>query len=134
MGEPLDDETLAFAHEVFELARSGATEELAGLVNSGLTPNLTNDKGDTLLLLAAYHDHPPTVLMLLERGTDTARVNDGGQTALGAAVFRQSSTSVRTLLAHGGDPVLGSPSAPDVAAFFDLPEMARLLEDHDRRP
>ena len=52
--------------------------------------NLTNDKGDTLLILAAYHGHPETVGALLDRGADHSRANDRGQTALAAAVFRQS--------------------------------------------
>jgi hypothetical protein len=56
-----DEETLAFAHRMFELARDGGTEELAANVDAGLPVNLTNDKGDTLLILAAYHGHPETV-------------------------------------------------------------------------
>lgn len=127
--EPLDDETLAFAHRVFDLARDGATAALAGLLDAGLPPNLTNDKGDTLLMLAAYQSHPDTVTMLLERGADPGRVNDRGQTALGAAVFRRSEASVRVLLAHGADPGRGSPSAHEVAVFFDLPDMLALLEE-----
>lgn len=49
--------------------------------------NLTNDKGDTLLTLAAYHAHPGTVGALLSRGADPARTNDRGRTALAVAVF-----------------------------------------------
>ena len=129
MAGQLDDETLAFAQRTFDLARGGATDELAPLLDAGLPPNLTNDKGETLLILAAYHDHPETVRLLLGRGADTARVNDRGQTALGAAVFRRSVASVRALLEHGGDPALGSPSAVDVATFFELAEMLALLRD-----
>ncbi len=129
MAEQLDEETLAFAHRTFDLARVGAGEELASLIDAGLPPNLTNDKGETLLILAAYHDHPNTVRLLLERGADTTRVNDRGQTALGAAVFRRSSVSVRALLEHGADPALGSPSAIDVATFFALADMQALLQN-----
>ncbi|MEO7441983.1 MAG: ankyrin repeat domain-containing protein, partial [Acidimicrobiales bacterium] len=62
-----------------------------------------------------------------DKGADTARVNDRGQTALGAAVFRQSAASVNALLAAGADPALGGPSAREVATFFELPEMVALL-------
>ncbi len=127
MPEELDAETIAFAHRMFDLARSGSTEELSGQLGRGLPANLTNDKGDTLLILAAYHNHPATVAMLLEHGADPARVNDRGQTALAAAVFRKNADSVRTLLAAGADPAAGSPSATETAAFFDLPEMAARL-------
>jgi uncharacterized protein len=123
----LDEETIAFAHRMFDLARSGGTEELTASVTAGLPPNLTNDKGDTLLILAAYHNHPDTVAALLERGADPDRVNDRGQTALAAAVFRQNPVTVTALLAAGADPDAGGPSAAATAEFFKLPEMAELL-------
>ena len=126
----IDPEVVELAGRVFDLARGGATEELAAYVDSGVPVNLTNDKGDTLLILAAYHQHAPAVAALLERGADHARVNDRGQTALAAAVFRQSAEAVQHLLAAGADPDAGGPSARAIAAFFDLPAMTELLVDH----
>ena len=125
--EELDQVTLDFARRMFGLAREGASDELAGFVDAGLPVNLTNEKGDTLLMLAAYQPHPATVRVLLDRGADTSRVNDRGQTALGAAVFRRSAESVLALLRAGADPHLGGPSAAEVARFFDLPDMLELL-------
>ena len=127
MPEELDAETIAFAHRMFDLARSGATGELAGQLAAGLPANLTNDKGDTLLILAAYHNHPGTVAALLEHGADVSRVNDRGQTALAAAVFRKNAETVSMLLKAGADPAGGTPSATETAAFYELPEMAALL-------
>lgn len=127
MAEELDAETIDFAHRMFDLARSGATGELGAQVAAGLPVNLTNAKGDTLLILAAYHNHPSTVAALLGHGADPARVNDRGQTALAAAVFRQSAEVVRMLLDAGADPAGGSPSAVETAAFFTLPEMSAML-------
>jgi hypothetical protein len=123
----LDEETLAFAHRMFDLARSGGTEELVGNIVAGLPANLTNDKGDTLLILAAYHNHVDTVTALLEQAADPNRVNDRGQSALSAAVFRQNADTVEALLAAGADPEGGTPSATATAEFFKLPEMAALL-------
>ncbi|MCO8270657.1 ankyrin repeat domain-containing protein [Actinoplanes sp. TRM 88003] len=123
----LDDETIAYAHRMFDLARAGDTEELAAHVTAGVPANLTNAKGDTLLILAAYHEHPDTAAALLDRGADPDRVNDRGQTALSAAVFRQSAETVKVLLAAGADPDAGTPSAVATAEFFKLPEMATLL-------
>jgi len=123
----IDDETLELARRMFGLAREGATEELASFIEAGVPVNLTNEKGDTLLMLAAYRPHPDTVRMLLDHGADTSRVNHRGQTALGAAVFRQSAESVAALLAAGADPELGGPSALDVARFFALSAMLDLL-------
>ncbi|WP_030274270.1 ankyrin repeat domain-containing protein [Micromonospora globosa] len=127
MPDELDDETIAFAHRMFDLARAGATEELAANVDAGLPVNLTNAKGDTLLILAAYHAHPDTVAALLARGADPARVNDRGQTALAAAVFRRQAAAVRALLDAGADPDHGGPSAVETARFFELPDMLALL-------
>ncbi|WP_205801708.1 ankyrin repeat domain-containing protein [Micromonospora thermarum] len=112
---------------MFDLAREGATDELAAYVDAGLPVDLTNDKGDTLLILAASHAHPDTVAALLRRGADHSRTNDRGQTALAAAAFRRSEGSVRALLAAGADPGHGSPSAVETAGFFDLPDMLALL-------
>jgi uncharacterized protein len=125
---PLTEDELDLLRSMFDLARAGDTERLATAVDAGIPVNLTNEVGDSLLILAAYHDHPDTVRMLLDRGADTARVNDRGQTALGAAVFRRAERSVSSLLAAGADPALGPRSALDVARFFDLPEMLALLK------
>mgnify|MGYP004493168727 CR=1 FL=1 len=129
MAEELDAETIAFAHRVFDLARDGGTDDLAGYLAQGLPANLTNDKGDTLLILAAYHNHPATVATLLQHGADPARVNDRGQTALAAAVFRQNAETVRILLDAGAKPTDGGPNALETAEFFKLPEMTSLLRD-----
>jgi len=126
---PLTEEELDLLRSMFDLARTGATEQLAAAVEAGIPVNLTNEVGDSLLMLAAYHDHPDTVRMLLDHGADTARVNDRGQTALGAAVFRRAERSVGYLLAAGADPALGPRSALDIARFFDLPEMLALLQE-----
>ena len=91
---------------------AGTRDELTGYVDAGVPVNLTNDKGDTLLILAAYHGHPETVVALLDRGADHSRANDRGQTALAAAVFRQSTETVRRLLAAGCRPRRGRSQRP----------------------
>ena len=130
MSEQIDPGVIELAGRVFDLSRGGHTDELVAYVDAGVPVNLTNDKGDTLLILAAYHGHPETVGALLDRGADHSRANDRGQTALAAAVFRQSTDTVRHLLAAGADPDAGGPSARATAAFFDLPAMADLLAGH----
>jgi ankyrin repeat protein len=123
----LSDDELRFLQSVLDLARDGRTAELADVIERGVPVNLTGGTGDSLLILAAYHDHPPTVRMLLEHGADPHRVNDRGQTALGAAVFRRSTESVTALLERGADPHAGGRSAVEIAAFFGLEEMTALL-------
>ena len=128
MDDDLDTGTLQSADLCFEAARNGGTEQLAAMLDAGLSPNLANSGRDTLLILAANNGHADTVRMLLARGADVARVNDRGQTALSAAVYHQSAETVRILLDAGADPALGRPSAHEVATFFQLPAMAALLE------
>lgn len=130
----LDPEVIELAGRVFDLARGGRTDELAAYLDAGVPADLTNDRGDTLLILAAYHAHPGAVAALLARGADHGRVNDRGQTALAAAVFRRCAEAVRALLAAGADPDRGRQSARATAAFFDLPEMAAMLDDPASRP
>ncbi len=129
MPEELSEEELAYLRSMFDLARDGDTARLSAAIDAGIPVNLTNGAGDSLLVLAAYHDHPDTVRALLDRGADTARVNDRGQTALGAAVFRRSVPSVTHLLAAGADPALGPRSAIEIARHFELPDMLALLTD-----
>ena len=127
MAGGLSEEELEFLRSVLDWAREGKTDELAAVIDQGVPVNLTGASGDSLLILAAYHEHPDTVRMLLERGADPDRVNDRGQTALGAAVFRRSAESVTLLLDHGADPQAGERSAVEIATFFELDEMAALL-------
>ena len=128
MSEPIDPGVIALAAKVFDLARVGDTDQLVDYLEAGVPANLTNDKGDTLLILAAYRGHTRTVEALLAWDADHSRANDRGQTPLAAAVFKQSADTVRALLAAGADPDAGSPSARATAQFFQLPEMTALLE------
>jgi ankyrin repeat protein len=113
-----DPALLEFAGRIFDLARHGRTIELCLYVDEGLPVNLTNDKGDSLLMLAAYHGHAELVSALLERGADPDQVNDRGQTPLAGAVFKGEDEVVRALRAAGADPDAGSPSARDTARMF----------------
>jgi uncharacterized protein len=113
-----DPELVEFATKVFGVARSGETETLAAYVDAGVPVDLTNEAGDTLLMLAAYHGHAATVRALIERGADPGRPNDRGQTPLAGAVFKKEPEVVRALLDAGADPQKGTPSAVDTARMF----------------
>ncbi len=131
MADELTEEELEYLRSMFDLARDGDTDALTGALDQGVPVNLTNAKGDTLLILATYHGHVPTVRALLDRGADVTRVNDRGQTALAAAVFRNSAENTTLLLDAGADPRQGPRTALEVAQVFDLPEMLALLTARD---
>ena len=117
MTEP-QPELVEFATRVFNLARAGDTAALTAYLDAGVPVNLTNDSGDSLLMLAAYHGHPDTVEVLLARGADPGRANDRGQTPLAGAVFKKEPEIVRALLDAGADPAAGHPSATETATMF----------------
>ena len=134
-GEPpaFDDETLAFAGRVFQYARMGHAEELAGLFGQGLPANLRNDKGDSLLMLAAYNGQAAATRVILEAGGDPELANDRGQTPLAGAAFKNDLEIARLLLAHGArvDGTGGlARTALMTAAMFDRSEMVELLLAH----
>ncbi|MEU7179133.1 MULTISPECIES: ankyrin repeat domain-containing protein [Streptomyces] len=122
-----DPEVLQLAAKVFDLARHGDTDTVAAYVDAGVPANLTNDSGDSLVMLAAYHGHAATVEALLRRGGDADRANDRGQTPLAGAVFKGEDEVIRVLLAHGADPTAGTPSAVDTARMFQKTELLVLF-------
>ena len=125
-----DPELEEFATKLFGLARAGETEALCAYVDAGVPVNLRNDKGDTLLMLAAYHGHAATVRALAERGADPDLANDRGQTPLAGAVFKKEPDVVRALMDAGADPAAGTPSALDTARFFGSAGMTDWLKAH----
>ncbi|WP_019549761.1 ankyrin repeat domain-containing protein [Streptomyces sulphureus] len=118
-----DPEVLELAQRVFDLARKGDSATLAAYVDAGVPVNLTNDRGDSVLMLAAYHGHAEAVSALLQRGADPDRANDRGQTPLAGAVFKGEEEVVRVLLDAGADPEEGQPSAVETARMFDKLEL-----------
>jgi uncharacterized protein len=115
-----DDDVLALAERLFDLARGGGAGELGAYLDAGLPVDLTDASGNTLLMLAAYYGHLDAVTTLLAHGADPDRVNDRGQTPLAGAVFKRSNGVSAALLAAGADPDLGQPSARATAAFFGV--------------
>ncbi|MFF5336041.1 ankyrin repeat domain-containing protein [Streptomyces sp. NPDC013181] len=127
MSETPDPEVVELASKVFDLARGGDTDALAAYVDAGVPADLTNDRGDSLLMLAAYHGHAAAVTALAARGADPDRANDRGQTPLAGAVFKGEADVVRALLDAGADPAAGTPSAVDTARMFGKADLLELF-------
>ena len=126
-GVPQTDDPVELAHWLLDRARVGEAARLADYADHGMPVDLTDARGNTLLMLAAYHGHAETVRVLAERGADVDATNDRGQTPLAAAVFKGDQEVVQVLVAAGADPDLGSPSARASAEFFERREIAALL-------
>ncbi|HEY2259145.1 MAG TPA: ankyrin repeat domain-containing protein [Solirubrobacteraceae bacterium] len=127
MGEEADRDVVELASTLFGLARSGSTRRLAAYIDAGVAPDLANQNGDSLVMLAAYHGHAETVAALLERGADPDKRNDRGQTPLAGAVFKAEIEVIRVLVAAGADPGAGHPSALATAAMFERQDLSQLL-------
>ncbi|WP_020106483.1 ankyrin repeat domain-containing protein [Nocardia sp. 348MFTsu5.1] len=114
------------AGRMFAMARSG---DLAMLeyIDAGVPVNLTNQAGDTVLMLAAYHGNSALVKGLLERGAEVDRANDKNQTPLAGAVFKSHDDVVRALIDAGADPDAGTPTARDAAHMFGREDYLGLL-------
>jgi ankyrin repeat protein len=115
------------AHWLFDRARAGEAQRLGAYVEAGMPVELTDEDGNTLLMLAAYHGHADAVRVLVKHGARVDAVNDRGQTPLAGAVFKGYADVVRELVAAGADPDLGAPSARAAAEFFARPDLAALL-------
>ncbi|KAJ1020673.1 hypothetical protein NDA16_004066 [Ustilago loliicola] len=127
---------------MFQLARHGDAT-LIDYLAAGLPPNLTNNRGDTLLMLASYHGHADLVRRMLEgsqqatsrpaatddstrlpartwRGEpDPNQLNGRGQSIVAGAVFKGYDDVIRLLIAHGADPLAGQPNAEECAQMFN---------------
>ncbi|PWN52794.1 hypothetical protein IE53DRAFT_339907 [Violaceomyces palustris] len=118
--QDLPDAALDLARRMFELARSGDAT-LLEYMKSGLPPNLTNNRGDTLLMLATYHGHYELVkaMLRLPNPPDTNQLNSKGQSVVAGAVFKGYKDLVRLLIENGADPTAGQPSAEETAKMFN---------------
>lgn len=129
-----DQEFIDFAQEVFKLARTGDAETLARLLQKGLPPNMSNHKGDTLVMLAAYHGHVDATKVLLDAGAEPDRYNDMAQTPLGASTFKGHLPIVELLLSHGARPDFAPPGGKTplmFAAMFNRLDIVKVLLARD---
>jgi ankyrin repeat protein len=129
-----DQEFIDFAQEVFQLARTGDAQTLGRLLQKGLPPNMSNHKGDTLLMLAAYHGQIEAARVLLEAGAQPDRHNDMAQTPIAGAAFKGYLPIVELLLSHGAQPGYAPPGGKTplmFAAMFNRLEIVKVLLDQD---
>jgi len=125
-----EQDVLDFAHRMFQLARDGDADALRPMLERGLPPNMTNHKGDTLVMLASYHGQLDATRLLLEKGADPNRSNDMAQTPLAGAAFKGNLPMAELLMAHGADVNLMPPGGKPplmFAAMFNRCEILDLL-------
>ena len=134
---PEDDEVLALLQDAFQNARTGDASGLGRLLDRGVPPNVRNEKGDSLLMIASYNGHAESTRLLLERGADPEIRNDRGQSPLAGAAFRGDLVVAALLLSQGARIDGCGPDGKTplmFAAMFDRVEMIDLLLTHGASP
>jgi ankyrin repeat protein len=127
---PVETDALELVRAAFALAREGNELALQSLLDRGVPPNVRNEKGDSLLMLASYHGHVNASILLLLRGADPELANDRGQTPLAGAAFKGDPEIATVLLDHGAAPDGAGPDGKTplmFAAMFDRPVLIDLL-------
>jgi len=125
-----DSDAMDLARTAFQHARTGDTARLAWLLEAGLPVNLCNERGDTLLMLTAYHGYMEASGLLLAHKADVERLNDRGQTPLAGVAFKGDVNVARLLLDHGARVDGAGPDGKTAlmfAAMFDRLEVLELL-------
>ena len=100
------------------MAREGDAVSLAAYVDAGVPVNLTNDAGDTLVMLAAYHGHAEAVRALVARGADVDRLNAAGSPTSPARCSRGRTSWCGPWSTVARTPSAGHPTAVDTARMF----------------
>lgn len=101
-----DEDAIAFAQGIFDLARNGGATLLAPLLEAGVPVNMQTSDGETLLLLATRNGHPETVRLLLAQGARPDQPDSHLRTPLMEAAMANRTDLLDLLLAAGADPGL----------------------------
>ena len=93
--------------KLFQAIRIGNMPMLKMLIDNGYDVNGFDDKGFTILMIAASLERPEIVELLIGNGADVNKVNEwNGSTALISAVLNNNYKSAKILLMHGADPYI----------------------------
>jgi ankyrin repeat protein len=114
-----------------DAARQGETGLLVSMLDAGMPVELHDEKGNSLLMLAAYHGHEDLVGELLQRSANPDARNDRGQTPLAGVAFKGHAGIAHLLLESGADPTAdqgGGRTPVMFAALFGHKEIVALLE------
>lgn len=111
----------------FDLARTGLAGPLGEMIDAGFPVDARNERGDTMLIVAAYAKQPQSVAQLIAHHAALDTENRMGQTAISCAVFRNDAEILTMLLDAGADPNAGMRTAVQIAEQFGIADMVTML-------
>ncbi|MCE3038457.1 ankyrin repeat domain-containing protein [Helicobacter sp. faydin-H8] len=125
------EEMEKFCAQSFDFARENDAESLKIMLDHGLNVNLANHKGDTLLMLASYHNSLEAAKLLLERGAQVDQKNNRNQTPLAGVCFKGYFEMAQLLLQYGANPNEGGTMSPlNCAIMFKRKKILNILLKH----
>lgn len=127
----LPDEIQELVTRLFSYAREGGEEAAQALdtyLSNGLDPNMTNQDGNTLLMLAAYAGNVDVLEVLIRHRANVNKLNNRNQSPLAGAIFKKEDAVIDLLLTAGADPMWGSPNAIDTARMFGREDLVNRFE------
>ncbi|MDO6441909.1 MULTISPECIES: ankyrin repeat domain-containing protein [unclassified Marinobacter] len=92
-----DEDAIAFAQGIFELARNGGAGPLSVMLDAGVPVDMRTSEGESLLMLAARNGHADTVALLLEKGANPELQDADGNTALSLAQGKGAQDTIKHL-------------------------------------
>jgi ankyrin repeat protein len=121
---------------LFDLARSG---DLVGLSKNISTENinLKNEKGHSVLMLAAYNGHAQLVKFLLSYGADPNSVDLSSNSILMGVAFKGHIEILKDLIDAGADIHFKNhknQNAIDYASMFGRVDAVKLLKHYSKQP
>lgn len=125
-----------FVAQSFDFARNNQIEPLTLMLDAGLNVNLSNEKGNSLLMLAAYNNSIDVAKLLLERGADVDKRNDRNQTPLAGVCFKGYTEMAQLLISYGADvdAQVGMGLTPlNCAIIFRHKDIKNILLKHSKK-
>lgn len=120
----------------FDYVRKNDLQNLKIMIEAGLSANLKNHKGDSLLMLASYHNAYECAKFLLENGANVDEKNDKGQTPLAGVCFKGYLPMCKLLVEYGAniDENNGLGMTPfTFAVMFGRTDIVEFLTKHSKK-
>jgi ankyrin repeat protein len=117
-----------------DFARTGKTEDLKAMLQAGMPVNLSDHKGNSLIMLASYNGNLETTSMLVDFRAEVDKKNDRGQTPLAGVCFKGYIDIVKVLVKAGANIYEnnGMGTTPIMfASMFGNSEIVKFLDEQN---